>query len=288
LREKSTKLQALRICRQFLELQNQLSKDLTIGFVPTMGALHDGHLSLIKKAASENEFVVVSIFVNPLQFNNNSDLVNYPRQEAIDIHLLENTGCNLLFLPDNAEEVFELNKKQQEWDFKGLDNTMEGASRPGHFKGVAEVVSRFFEIIKPQKAYFGEKDFQQLLIIRSMTQMKGFPVKIVPCPILREPSGLAMSSRNQRLTNQGKEDAAVLFEILKMIKHQKEGSLLEDAQHKALEMIKNFKDIQIDYLLLAKEENLEPYINIHFGKNLRIFIAATVEGIRLIDNMPLD
>ncbi len=288
MREKSTKLQALRICRQFLELQNQLSKDLTIGFVPTMGALHDGHLSLIKKAASENEFVVVSIFVNPLQFNNNSDLVNYPRQEAVDIHLLEHTGCNLLFLPNNAEEVFELNKKQQEWDFKGLDNTMEGASRPGHFKGVAEVVSRFFEIIKPQKAYFGEKDFQQLLIIQSMTQMKGFPVKIVPCPILREPSGLAMSSRNQRLTTQGKEDAAVLFEILKMIKQQKEGSLLKDAEHKAHEMIKNYKDIQIDYLLLAKEENLEPYNNIHFGKNLRIFIAATVEGIRLIDNMPLD
>jgi pantoate--beta-alanine ligase len=287
LREKSPKLQALRICRQFLELQNLLSGQSDIGFVPTMGALHAGHLSLIQKAATENSLVVVSIFVNPLQFNNQEDLINYPRQEGLDIALLEHSGCNLLFLPSHPNEVFNGSTSEQMWEFGGLDSVMEGASRPGHFKGVAEVVSRFFEIIKPHRAYFGEKDFQQLQVIKKMTQIKQYPVEIVPCPILRESSGLAMSSRNQRLTEQGKNKAALLYQILKMVCIEKEGSKMEEIRQRASKLLKE-QNIELDYLVLAEEEKLGPQESIQHKNQLRVFIAATIEGIRLIDNMPLD
>lgn len=287
MREKSPKLQALRICRQFLELQTHLYGKANIGFVPTMGALHAGHLSLIEKAASENSFVVVSIFVNPLQFNNKEDLINYPRQEGVDIGMLESSGCDLLFLPESPAEVFNEKIPEQQWHFDGLDQVMEGASRPGHFKGVAEVVSRFFEIIKPGRAYFGEKDFQQLQIIKKMTRLKNYPVEIVPCPILREANGLAMSSRNQRLSEEGKQKAKLLFEILTKVVKQKEGTPMEDLRQNSADLLKA-QDIELDYLILAKEENLLPQETIYFGKQLRVFIAAVVEGVRLIDNMPLD
>lgn len=254
-----------------------------------MGALHQGHLSLVQKAASECEFVVVSIFINPLQFNNPNDLSAYPRQEAQDVRLLESVGCDLLFLPENPDEVFEKDKKPENWNFNGLDRFMEGSSRPGHFKGVAEVVSRFFEIIKPQKAYFGEKDFQQLQIIRRMTALKQYPVQIVPCPILRESNGLAMSSRNQRLSEEGKQNAGILFRILEMVKKQAEGTSMTECRTLAKTMLSPYKDIELDYLILADEETLQEVETLQFGeKKLRIFIAATVELVRLIDNMSLD
>jgi pantoate--beta-alanine ligase len=173
------------------------------------------------------------------------------------------------------------------WEFGGLDSVMEGASRPGHFKGVAEVVSRFFEIIKPHRAYFGEKDFQQLQVIKKMTQIKQYPVEIVPCPILRESSGLAMSSRNQRLTEQGKNKAALLYQILKMVCIEKEGSKMEEIRQRASKLLKE-QNIELDYLVLAEEEKLGPQESIQHKNQLRVFIAATIEGIRLIDNMPLD
>ena len=279
----------MRICRRFHELQDHLPPNLKTGFVPTMGALHQGHLSLIRRAASECDFVIASIFINPLQFNNQGDLNAYPRQESQDIALLESVGCDLLFLPENSGEVFEQGKKTSDWDFEGLDSLMEGSSRPGHFKGVAEVVARFFEIIKPQQAYFGEKDFQQLQIIRKMTRVKGFPIKIIPCPILRESNGLAMSSRNQRLSDGGKKNAAILFQILKRVAEQPEGTSMKASRKMALEMLKEVPDIELDYLILAEEQQLQEREIIKKGEEkLRLFIAATIEGVRLIDNLPIE
>ena len=170
-------------------IRKEIGNGKTIGFVPTMGALHEGHLVLIRRAVAENDFVVVSIFVNPIQFNNPDDLAKYPRTLETDLKMLESTGCHLVFAP-SAEEMYP-EPDRSEFDFGKLDKVMEGKFRPGHFNGVAIVVKKLFEIVSPHKAYFGEKDFQQLAIIKNMVSQLNLPVHIVPCPIVREPDGLA-------------------------------------------------------------------------------------------------
>ena len=187
----------------------------TIGFVPTMGALHKGHLKLVKQAVAENDICVVSIFVNPTQFNNVADLEKYPRNLERDTALLQSVGCELIFAPD-PNEIYasdEINRRF-DFDFNGLDKVMEGKFRPGHFNGVVQIVSKLFSLIQPDKAYFGEKDFQQLAIIHHMTKTMNFGIKIVDCPIVREPSGLAMSSRNERLSAGQRKNAAEISKVL--------------------------------------------------------------------------
>ena len=187
----------------------------TIGFVPTMGALHKGHLMLVKQAVAENDICVVSIFVNPTQFNNVADLEKYPRNLERDTALLQSVGCDLVFAPD-PDEIYasdEINRRF-DFDFNGLDKVMEGKFRPGHFNGVVQIVSKLFSLIQPDKAYFGEKDFQQLAIIHHMTKTMNFGIKIVDCPIVREPSGLAMSSRNERLSAGQRKNAAEISKVL--------------------------------------------------------------------------
>ena len=184
----------------------------SIGFVPTMGALHKGHLSLVERAVNENDTVVVSIFVNPTQFNDKADLERYPRNLEADRRLLETVGCNILFAP-SVEDIYPVPDTRL-FDFGGLDTTMEGKFRPGHFNGVAQVVSRFFYIVEPDKAYFGLKDFQQLAVIRHMVSQLQIPVEIFPCPIVREQNGLAMSSRNELLTSEERCNAAIIYETL--------------------------------------------------------------------------
>jgi pantoate--beta-alanine ligase len=183
------------------EIQSVKNAGRTIGFVPTMGALHDGHISLVERSVSENDFNVVSIFVNPTQFNNLTDLEKYPRKIEVDAQLLTATGCDLIFAPQPSD-IYTVDEMKQafEFDFGGLDKVMEGKFRPGHFNGVVQIVSKLFALVCPVKAYFGEKDFQQLAIIHRMVNVLNMSVEIVDCPIVRESGGLAMSSRNERLT----------------------------------------------------------------------------------------
>jgi pantoate--beta-alanine ligase len=180
----------------FEVVSNAKSAGKTIGFVPTMGALHNGHLTLVKRCVSENDLCFVSVFVNPTQFNDKNDLANYPRTLEADAELLASVGCQFVFAP-NADEMYDAEEMQKpfEFDFGGLDQVMEGRFRPGHFNGVVQVVSKLFQLVQPTRAYFGEKDFQQLAIIRRMVTVLNFPVEIVGCPIVREESGLALSSR---------------------------------------------------------------------------------------------
>ncbi len=205
-------------CQTKNELQNALKAQGTnpiIGFVPTMGALHEGHLSLVRQAKRESEIVVVSIFVNPIQFNNSDDLQKYPRDLDRDLDLLKEVGCDIVFAPSEAEMYPE--NPTESYAFGDLETVMEGAFRPGHFNGVAIVVKRLFDLIKPTAAYFGEKDFQQLAIIRALTEKENLSVEIVGCPIIREKDGLAMSSRNVRLSAEDRRIAPQIYKTLRTL-----------------------------------------------------------------------
>lgn len=207
----------MNIVKTISELDAALAvvKGQKVGFVPTMGALHEGHLQLVKRAVAECDYCVVSIFVNPTQFNNASDLAKYPRTLEADLAMLQAVGCNLVFAPEK-NAMYADNELQTtfEYNFEGLDEVMEGKFRPGHFNGVVQVVSKLFNLVKPTKAYFGEKDFQQLAIIHHMVKTLGFDVEVIDCPIVRETSGLAMSSRNERLTVEQRENAAHISKVL--------------------------------------------------------------------------
>ena len=207
----------MNIVKTISELDAALAvvKGQKVGFVPTMGALHEGHLQLVKRAVAECDYCVVSIFVNPTQFNNASDLAKYPRTLEADLAMLQAVGCNLVFAPEK-NAMYADNELQTtfEYNFEGLDEVMEGKFRPGHFNGVVQVVSKLFNLVKPTKAYFGEKDFQQLAIIHHMVKTLGFNVEVIDCPIVRETSGLAMSSKNERLTVEQRENAAHISKVL--------------------------------------------------------------------------
>ncbi len=266
-------------------LNEQRSKGLTIGFVPTMGALHSGHLALINHASRENEVVVASIFVNPTQFNNAEDLKRYPRNINDDIAKLETTGCHVLFHPE-VVEMYPERIESQDINLGGLDTVMEGAHRPGHFDGVATIVSRFFEIIDPDKAYFGEKDYQQLQIIRHVSRQLNFKVDIIPHPIERSTKGLALSSRNQLLSESDQEKAlAIIQNLLWARENHKSLSPTE----MAAAIRKNFEaePLELEYVEIVNQENLRNINNWNEAKHVRIFIAAHISGVRLIDNLLL-
>lgn len=263
-----------------------LKKGTSVGFVPTMGALHQGHLSLIKQAKKENDIVVVSIFVNPTQFDKKEDLINYPKTIDTDLSLLKSVYCDIIFTP-SAEEVYSDNIQSNSFNFDGLEHQMEGKFRDGHFDGVGTIVKRLFEIVKPTKAYFGEKDFQQLQIIRKMVEKNQIPVKIVGCAIYREEDGLAMSSRNARLTKEHRNIAPFIYKTLKQAK-------IEFGTKNALEVIewveKEFKKqplLELEYFEIAEEETLLSIKNKNTVQNHRAFIAVFAGEIRLIDNISL-
>lgn len=255
----------------------------TIGFVPTMGALHEGHASLVKKAVEENDFVIVSIFVNPTQFNDKNDLRNYPRTPEKDIALLNDLGVHYVFMPTESEIYPEPDTRQ--FDFGLLDKVMEGEHRPGHFNGVAQIVSKLFEIVKPHRAYFGQKDFQQLAIIRKLVKMLNFNIEIVACPILREKDGLAMSSRNLLLDPEKRASAPLISKTL------------FDARNKMLEMsVKNLIDwvvnsingdshLSVEYFELSNAITLEPIKDWNDAEHIVGCIAVKAGNVRLIDNV---
>lgn len=271
-------------------LQNALLSERqagkNIGFVPTMGALHQGHLNLVNKAQKQNDIVVVSIFVNPTQFSNSSDLENYPRLPEADVLLLEKAQVTYAFLPTEAE-VYPVKTTTEHFNFNGLDTKMEGAHRPGHFDAVATVVKRLFDIVKPQKAYFGEKDYQQLLIIKSLVKQLILPIDIIAVPTLRSKNGLALSSRNERLSENQKKEALIIVQT--MIWAQQQYNLQPFATILS-EIEKRFSlsGLELQYAQIVGAESLttlEPHLE---KEPARIFIAAFAGEVRLIDNLSLN
>jgi pantoate--beta-alanine ligase len=258
----------------------------TIGFVPTMGALHLGHISLVNQSKKENDFTFVTVFVNPTQFNNADDLVKYPRTEKQDLALLEQAGVDAVFFP-TVEDIYPNGELTEHFDFGGLENKMEGEFRPGHFEGVGTVVKRFFEIVQPDNAYFGEKDFQQLQIIRKMVLTQKLPVQIIPVAIKREEDGLAMSSRNQRLTPEMRKEAPLIFKVLNEAKIHLENHSIAETK-KFVEKRLESSPLVLEYFEIAEENTLERATQKESTQKIRAFIAVYAGEIRLIDNLRLN
>lgn len=270
-------------------INNLMQPDFSLGFVPTMGALHQGHLSLVKSALSNNNFVVVSIFVNPTQFNSTSDLSKYPRSLAQDIKILETVSKDkiLIYAPE-IEDLYGSKVKSESFNFRELESTMEGNSRPGHFDGVGTIVKRLLQIVNPNTAYFGEKDFQQLLIIKKMVEAEGLQVKIIGCPTEREPNGLAMSSRNSRLSPEEYHESAMIYEILKTVKQKLNSDGIPSTYDWVLKRFNNNPLFELDYFQISDIESLVPVKEKLPNKKYRAFIAAYIGGVRLIDNIDLN
>ncbi|HOI31802.1 MAG: pantoate--beta-alanine ligase [Bacteroidales bacterium] len=255
----------------------------TIGFVPTMGALHEGHLELMRRAKAENDILVVSIFVNPIQFNNPADLEKYPRTPEKDNAMLRQVKCDMLFAPD-VEEMYP-EPDNTIYQFGKLASVMEGAFRPGHFNGVAVVVRKLFDILTPDKAYFGEKDYQQLAIIQSLVKQFSIPVEIIPCSIVREKDGLAMSSRNIRLSDNERAIAPKIYEILKKaVSLRKVLSPFEMEQYASKELQK-IELFDLEYVSIADDTGLQAFTHWNDVNGARIFVALQLGKVRLIDNV---
>lgn len=265
-------------------LKEKRMAGISIGLVPTMGALHKGHLSLIDSSKAENDLTVATIYVNPTQFNNVEDLDKYPRTQEADIKLLEQNRCDILFMPPNSEMYAQ--NRDFGIDFGLLDKVLEGKFRPGHFSGVAIVVSKLFNIVMPDKAYFGQKDYQQFKIIDRLKDELKFSVTLRSLPIIREESGLAMSSRNQRLTETDQKKALLLYKSLKLAKSK----ILEGHDFPSLhqQIEKQFKDepnVKLEYFELVHKDTLQPYRKSDGVENGILLVAAFINEIRLIDNM---
>lgn len=260
----------------------------SLGLVPTMGALHNGHLSLVAKAVRENNTVVVSIFVNPTQFNNAQDLAQYPQQLTADIALLKTISEDLLVFTPSVKEMYPEGLGAKPYSFNGLDRRWEGEDRPGHFQGVGTVVEKLFEMVRPNQAYFGEKDFQQLAIIRDLVRQKVFGISIVGCPIVRESYGLAMSSRNERLKPLDRVAAAVIYKTLKIAAQKALAqNLLSEITHEAIKEIHALENTAVFYFEFVNARSLEPIKTLENPENTRIITAVNFKGVRLLDNIGL-
>ena len=260
----------------------------SIGLVPTMGALHNGHLSLVAKAVRENNTVVVSIFVNPTQFNNSQDLAQYPQQLTADIALLKTISEDLLVFTPSVKEMYPEGLGAKPYSFNGLDRRWEGEDRPGHFQGVGTVVEKLFEMVRPNQAYFGEKDFQQLAIIRDLVRQKALGISIVGCPIVRESYGLAMSSRNERLKPLDRVAAAVIYKTLKIAAQKALAqNLLSEITHEAIKEIHALENTAVFYFEFVNARSLEPIKTLENPENTRIITAVNFKGVRLLDNIGL-
>lgn len=273
-------------------LQKALSPFLenckSVGFVPTMGALHKGHLSLVEQACNENDCVVVSIFVNPTQFNKAQDLEKYPRTLESDLELLKSVKGNVFVFSPNASELYKNNITSKKYNFSGIENEMEGKHREGHFDGVGTVLNLLFRMVKPNKAYLGEKDFQQLEVVKKLVEIENLPVAIIGCSIVREKSGLAMSSRNKRLNENQLKEATLIFKTLNEVQQNFDilnfsqlNKLVENTFHKN-------QFLELEYFEIANSKTLKTESIKSPNTNYRAFIAVFVDGVRLIDNIALN
>lgn len=278
-------MRILKTINELISLINELkANNKTIGFVPTMGALHEGHLTLVRQCVAENEVCIVSVFVNPTQFNNKADLEKYPRNVEKDAQLLEKAGCAYVFAP-SADEMYSADELENtfEFDFGGMDRLMEGKFRPGHFNGVVQVVSKLFKLVQPDKAYFGKKDFQQLAIIHRMVRLMHFQVEIIDCPIVREASGLAMSSRNERLSAAERDTAANIYRILKESLNLTDTMSPGELTQWVTDEVNNAGGLSVEYFDIADCETL---ITIDRWQPESIGCIAVFCGeVRLIDNI---
>lgn len=265
-----------------------IHQNKSIGFVPTMGALHKGHLSLLKKSLSENDITVMSIFVNPTQFNNAEDLDKYPRTLDRDVQIMQELNNNIIVYAPEVDDIYEGNTVSEIFEYDGLENQMEGKHRPGHFDGVGTIVKRLFEIVQPNKAYFGEKDFQQLQIVKKLVAKHNIPVDVIGCPIHRDANGLAMSSRNERLSVIAKEKAAVIYQILNTAKDFFQTHSADETITFVENEFKKHPEFQLEYFEIADEATLLPISEKESNKKYRGFIAIFIENIRLIDNISLN
>ena len=266
-------------------LERERESRKTIGLVPTMGALHDGHLSLVKQAIARYDVCVVSIFVNPRQFNNPNDLETYPRQPEKDVALLDSVGCHYVFMP-SVEEIYDGSGVERTFDFGAIGRVMEGVQRPGHFEGVALIVSKLFELVSPDGAFFGEKDFQQIAIVRSMVEQCGFKLSIIAVPIVREESGLALSSRNQRLTQETRPSAPRIYQTLRASLEQKEkGMTPNEVIAWVTEELNGIPHLEVEYYAIVVGNSLQPLEAWEDSEDPVGCIACYCGDVRLIDNI---
>lgn len=268
-------------------IEKQKEEGKKIGFAPTMGALHQGHISLYRQAKKENETVISSIFVNPTQFNNATDLEKYPRNLAKDIKILEDSGLvDALYTP-SVEDIYPDGLQSDSYSFDGLENEMEGKFRPGHFDGVGTVVEKLLKQVQPDNAYFGEKDFQQLAIIKKLQEMKRLPVKIHAVPIFREDNGLAMSSRNERLSPEQRENAKIIHETLIKVNDWFRIITIPEIHRRVHEIFEKTPGFVLEYFCIADEKTLKETDFFYKDRNYRAFLAVFAGEVRLIDNMHL-
>jgi len=264
-----------------------LQANSPIGFVPTMGALHKGHLALMEQSVSQNAVTVVSIFVNPTQFNNPEDLDKYPRTLDADAAKIATLSDAIIIFAPSVDEMYEGHTQSEHYSFDGLENQMEGAHRPGHFDGVGTIVSKLFEIVKPTNAYFGEKDFQQLQIVKKLVQKNHMPINIIGCPISREPNGLAMSSRNERLSADEKQGAAFIYKTLLEARDKFKNEAIPAVIQYVEKAFASHPEFKPDYFEIAREDTLEP-ATLKENAKYRAFVAVFLGNVRLIDNISLN
>ncbi|MBV2164912.1 MAG: pantoate--beta-alanine ligase [Kaistella sp.] len=270
----------------YIERQKEMGKK--VGFAPTMGALHDGHISLYEAARKENDLVISSIFVNPTQFNNASDLEKYPRTIEKDIEILEKSAfVDAVYIPE-VTDIYPEGLKSKEYNFDGLENEMEGKFRPGHFNGVGTVVEELFRQVKPDNAYFGDKDYQQLAIIKKLVEKLNLPIKIHGVPIYREKNGLAMSSRNKRLDHEQCEAAKVIYETLLKVNDWFRIITVSEIYQRVKDIFEDQRGMVLEYFEIADEATLKETDFFYKDRNYRAFIVVFVGDVRLIDNMHLD
>ena len=269
-------------------LNSTSNRETSVGLVPTMGALHEGHLSLLSEACQHNTIVVISIFVNPTQFNNAEDLAKYPKTLDKDIEKIKTVSDDIIVFAPSVEDIYRGEMVSEHFDFDGLENQMEGKFRPGHFNGVGTIVKRLFDIVKPTNAYFGEKDFQQLQIVKKMVEKLKIPVTIVGCPIYRESNGLAMSSRNERLSAAERKEAAIIYKTLFQAQNLFKTKSAEVVYEFVIKTFEKQHRFELEYFEIADETTLLPCIRKSKTKKYRAFIAVFVNKIRLIDTISLN
>lgn len=268
-------------------LKSVSKANTTLGFVPTMGALHDGHLSLLRESIAQNQYTVMSIFVNPTQFNNPEDLEKYPRTLETDIEKVKSVSKDIIIYTPSVDDIYQGNTQSEHFDFDGLEHQMEGQFRPGHYDGVGTVVKKLFEIVRPTRAYFGEKDFQQLQIVKKMVEKRKIPVEIIGCPIFRENNGLAMSSRNQRLNAEQKKQASIIFKTLQTAQVKFKKNSANTVSKWVADRFEKIPNMKLEYFQIADESELLPCERKNKNKKYRAFIAVFIEKVRLIDTVAL-
>lgn len=259
-----------------------------LGLVPTMGALHQGHAALVERAVQENVHVVVSIFVNPTQFDNKNDLDSYPQTLNADINLLKRVSKNIVIFAPTVEEIYQNKVATKTYDFEGLDRVMEGAFRDDHFNGVGTIVETLLRLVAPTRAYFGEKDFQQLQIIKKMVASQNLPVAIIGCPIVREPNGLAMSSRNERLPKTLRKEASFIYQTLLAAKIKFGTKSAKKVMQWVHEQFKQHPELELEYIEITDSETLTPILKKKQNTKYRAFVAVYAADVRLIDNIALN